>query len=59
MIEDFLDSGEDKPKKEKKKEGVIYHFKNELNLKMEDLKLNINFSEGKSIQDIEVVFYEK
>lgn len=59
MIEDFLDCGEEKPKKEKSTNDLIYHFNTDLDLKVEDLKLNINFSEAKSIQDIKVVYYEK
>ncbi len=59
MIEDFLDVEENKPKKEKRKDGLVYHFKDELKINKEDFKVNINFSEGKSIQDVEVVYYEK
>lgn len=59
MIDDFLDVEEIKTKKPKRKEGVVHYFRDELNVKPEDLKLNIKFSEGKSIQDVEVIYYEK
>ena len=58
MIEDFLDVEENKKKKEKNENGIIHFFMDELKLDKEDFKLNINFSEGKSIQDVEVVYYE-